>query len=274
MATLYGSSAASYGGGKVYVVDDGGQFEALGIGSGKPLWFQQLGSFPSAPSAAKGQVFVGSGGYGAVYAFDQRSGIQEWSDRVEGGDASAPTFGDGGIYVAYPDQVYKFSPRTGKLRWHYNGGGDGGGGYTTVYYKGRLYVAQPGFASEIYDAETGAQLGTFSATTLPAFFSDSQGNDYGVALNGNELYEFSFATGETIWTFSGDGQLRTAPIVIDGQVAVGSATGNLYLVDGNTGTATWSTKLSDSVYGLSAGQGVLIALSGDTVSAFAPEQSR
>ncbi|HEY4115531.1 MAG TPA: PQQ-binding-like beta-propeller repeat protein [Rhizomicrobium sp.] len=270
---LYGLSTAAYGSGKVYVADDGGQLEALKIDSGKPLWFQQLSSLPSSPSAAAGKVFVGSNG--VVFAFDQRSGIMEWSESVDGdGEDSTPTFGGGGIYVAYPDQVYKFSPRTGNPRWHYNGGGDGGGGSTGVYYKGRLYVADPFFQSIVYDAATGAQLGTFSATMLPAFFSDDQGNDYGVALYGDDLYAFSFATGETIWSFSGDGQLRTAPIIINGQVAVGSAEGNLYLLDGTTGTTTWSTKLSGSISGLSAGQGTLIALSGDTVSAFAPEESR
>jgi outer membrane protein assembly factor BamB len=218
-------------------------------------------------------VFVGSNG--VVFAFDQRSGILEWSERVDGdGEDSIPTFGGGGIYVAYPDQVYKFAPRTGNPRWHYNGGGDGGGGSTGVYYKGRLYVADFISQSIVYDATTGARLGTFSATAPPAFFSDAQGNDYGVALDGNELLAFSFATGDTIWSFSGDGQLRTTPIVINGQVAVGSAEGNLYLLDGTTGTVTWSTKLSDSIYGLSAGQGVLVVQSGDTVSAFAPEASR
>jgi outer membrane protein assembly factor BamB len=265
---------STYGAGKLYVLDDGGQLEALKIDSGKPLWFQQLGSFTSPPSAAAGQVFVGSGGDSAVFAFDQRTGVMEWSELVEGGDQSIPTFGSGGIYVAYPDQVYKLAPRTGKLRWHYNGGGDGGGGSTGVYYNGRLYVADPTSQSIVYDATTGAQLGTFSASALPAFYADDQGNDYGVALYGSNLYEFSFATGETIWSFSGDGQLRTAPIVINGQVAVGSANGNLYLLDGKTGVKTWSTKLSNSVYGLSAGQGILVALSGDTVSAFAPENSQ
>jgi outer membrane protein assembly factor BamB len=270
---VYGSSAAAYGSGKIYVADDGGQLEALKIDSGKPLWFQQVSSLPSPPSAAAGKVFVGSNG--VVFAFDQRSGILEWSERVDGdGEDSTPTFGGGGIYVAYPDQVYKFAPRTGKTRWHYNGGGDGGGGSTGVYYKGRLYVADFISQSIVYDATTGTQLGTFSATAPPAFFSDAQGNDYGVALDGNELLAFSFATGDTIWSFSGDGQLRTTPIVINGQVAVGSAEGNLYLLDGKTGSVTWSTKLSDSIHGLSAGQGALIALSGDTVSAFAPEESR
>ncbi len=44
-----------------------------------------------------------------------------------------------------------------------------------------------------------------------------------------------------MWSFNGDGSLVSAPLVVNGQVVIGSLSGNMYLVDGLTGSANWST---------------------------------
>ncbi|HEY3478620.1 MAG TPA: PQQ-binding-like beta-propeller repeat protein, partial [Streptomyces sp.] len=75
---------------------------------------------------------------------------------------------------------------------------------------------------------------------------------------------------DTRWTFQGDGQLTTAPIVVNGYVYAGSRTGRLYAIDGTTGKSVWSTdvgapikapdeqNLSQPLTGLGAGNGLVV----------------
>jgi outer membrane protein assembly factor BamB len=41
------------------------------------------------------------------------------------------------------------------------------------------------------------------------------------------------------WTFSGDGHLVTAPVVVNNTVFVGSSSGNVYGLDVGTGAQIW-----------------------------------
>jgi outer membrane protein assembly factor BamB len=41
------------------------------------------------------------------------------------------------------------------------------------------------------------------------------------------------------WTFAGDGQLVTAPVVVNNTVLIGSSSGNVYGVDAGTGSQVW-----------------------------------
>ena len=43
-----------------------------------------------------------------------------------------------------------------------------------------------------------------------------------------------------LWTFSGDGMLQSAPIVIDNAVVIGSGSGTVYALDAATGAILWS----------------------------------
>jgi outer membrane protein assembly factor BamB len=75
------------------------------------------------------------------------------------------------------------------------------------------------------------------------------------------------------WTFTGDGRLDTSPIVVNGSVYVGSASGHLYAVSAATGTRQWSTTLTSAVTGpLAEGDGVLCVPAGDTLTVFTPSR--
>ena len=82
------------------------------------------------------------------------------------------------------------------------------------------------------------------------------------------------------WTFSGDGQLDTAPLVIGDNVWVGSASGELYAVDGVTGHELWSTNVGSAIFapneqdagapaGLGAGDNSLLVSAGTSPVAYA-----
>jgi outer membrane protein assembly factor BamB len=82
------------------------------------------------------------------------------------------------------------------------------------------------------------------------------------------------------WTFSGDGHLVTAPVVVNNTVFVGSGSGNVYGVDATGGAQLWMgvspTPInSDSENGgpmppsgPAAGENVLIFLAGNSLVAW------
>ena len=120
----------------------------------------------------------------------------------------------------------------------------------------------------------------FSAETPPTF-----DGPLGFYLTGSTLQGEDLATNRIVWTFTGDGQLVTAPILVNGYLYVGSKSGNLYAVDeaagrqawvGTAGAAftymsAWQTSTHDRpMVGLAAADGFLVAPASNVLAAFAP----
>ncbi len=279
--TYYWSNAA-YDHKRVFVVNFDGELQAFAAATGDPAWSVQLPgqwAFSSPPTARGGQVFVGGAGDGGtLYAVDEASGNVNWSALVLNGDNSSPALGDQGVYVSYPCQAYKFNPSSGTLLWNYNGGCEGGGGKTPVYHQDRLYVRDlDGGSNAILDAASGAELEGFGAVPAPAFLGN-----YGFFLANGTLYGIALDTGNALWSFAGDGELTTAPIVFGKAVFVGSGRGRLYMLDRRTGGIEWMTNVgapipapdeqnaSQPLTGLGAGEGRLIVPAGSSISAYVP----
>jgi hypothetical protein len=102
--------------------------------------------------------------------------------------------------------------------------------------------------------------------------------------NGPHVLSAESLDGTPLWTFTGDGQLDTAPLVVNGGagrlVIVGSWWGKLYALDAATGSPVWSTDVGDPIStadeqnvseplaGLGAGQGLIVVPAGTTLSAY------
>ncbi len=123
-------------------------------------------------------------------------------------------------------------------------------------------------------AETGATEGTFEATLIPAFADGISLFLVGdVAYDGDTPELRAVKNGQTLWTFTGQGELRTAPIVAGSTVFVGGSTGIVYGLDLHTGQLVWSSEVGPApqrisppdeqnvmhpLTGLGAGEGVLV----------------
>jgi subtilisin family serine protease len=174
----------------------------------------------------------------------------------------------------------------GALVWQ---DGDGCGGNNTVRVPvlnlNSLYVRDPAYGNELLDASNGQDVGMFGSTLAPAFDSLEMFSVADGVLT---------ATGSNGWTFSGDGTPNgapiTAPIVVNGTVYVGAASGKVYALPENinglpvntpvwTGNAGapilapeedvaanfWGPTLSG---GLAVGGGMLIVPATGTLTAF------
>ena len=117
-----GFNYIAYDDDKVFTVTFTGQLQAFRADSGKLKWTLQLPGgtqFVSGPTARGGIVYVSGGsqtGGGTLYAVKESTGTILWSQSVENGYGSSPAYGDGGVYVAYGYQFYKFAPSTGQVR--------------------------------------------------------------------------------------------------------------------------------------------------------------
>ena len=282
---IAGAANAAYDAGTVFVVSGSmtlsGFMQAFDGATGASIWSAILPgqwSFSSGPTALNGLVYTGGAGEGGtLYALEEATGALAWTQPVANGDSSTPAVTADGVYVAYPYQTYDFNPATGTPVWHNNGGGDGGGGGTPVVANGLLY-APNGFGSysgTVFDAEKGTVLQTYVADNLPAI-----GAQLGYFLQSGTLRGVKLATSTVVWSFAGDGTLVTSPIAVNQYVLVGSSSGNLYALDGTSGSVVWSANLGAALpagagwgarmplSGLAAGDGLLVVPAGTRLTAF------
>ena len=141
-----------------------------------------------------------------------------------------------------------------------------------MYHAGLVY-SRDFFGNEVLDAATGEQVGTFQSDRAPAFADKT-----GLFLSGSTLR--AMIGRRTVWSFTGDGGLVTAPIVVGSTVFVGSSSGMLYGLDRRRGRVVWSTNVGAPILGtdeqnvsqphtgLGAGQGLLVVPAGTRLVAY------
>jgi outer membrane protein assembly factor BamB len=278
-------SGTCYENGRVFAVNFDGMLRAFDGATGNLIWNVQLPnqySFSAPPTAYQGVIYVsGAGSGGTVYAVSADSGALLWTKPVMNGDKSSPAVTSEGVYVSYScPNVYKLDPATGAQIWHYAPGCSGGGGKTPALYNGRLYVRD--FSDSIFDSQTGTIVGNFNAKNTPAFSGDK-----GFFLNGphffgsyGTLQARDVNTNSVVWSFSGDGFLQSAVLVVNNHVYVGSAQGKLYAVNAFTGQQDWVTTAGSSIpyvdeqnvsqplTGFAAAEGLLVVPTSTTLVAY------
>ena len=271
-------SNATYDNGQVFVVNYDGLMRAFDATTGTLNWSAQLpgeDAFSSPPTADGGVVYVGGAGSGGIlYAVSETDGSVLWTGGVANGDNSSPALSGTSVFVSYAcDFAYSFARTTGQLQWATSPPCEGGGGKTPVYDNGLLYIRDATEGNQILNATTGTEEGTFAASTAPAF-----GGKTAFFMNGGTLS--ASVKNRTAWTFTGDGGLDTAPIVVGSTVYVGSSSGMVYGLNTSKGTVVWSAQTGSSVTGpdeqnvsspltgLGAGQGLLVVPAGDQLAAY------
>jgi outer membrane protein assembly factor BamB len=267
---------AAFDNGNVFTMNDHGLMSSFNGQTGALNWSMSLADsntvlFNSPPTAANGIVYTAGSGYGGtVFALSESDGHVIWSRPVQEGQDSAPAVSTTGVYVSYPGEVYDFAPATGTLIWQYSHG-YGGGGTTPVLFNDRLYYRDwfGNGAGIIFDAGTGAQLGTFTSATPPVFddsfaFFMSPGPSYGRTLEERNLSDNVLR-----WSFAGDGELVAPPVAVNGYVYTGSISGSLWALDENSGRVVWSDNVGSSISaGMAIGNSLLVVPAGNGVTVY------
>lgn len=281
-ATVWGpidvglSRGLAYESGRIFVVNRTGLLRAFDATTGTQLWSRQLSGqvFTSPPTAMGGTVYVS--GVSTLYAVTAQDGNLKWSTPNAGGDQSSPAVTTSAVYVSYScNNAFSLSPSTGAINWHHTSTCFGGGGRTSVFYNGRLYIRDAALENLALDSGTGITVADFSAGPSPAFHGST-----GFFLNISTLEARDINSGTLKWSFTGDGNLSSAPIVVNGTVYIGSTGGKLYAVDETTGTNVWTGTVgaavnspdehngSDPLTGLGAGEGLIVVPASNLVVAY------
>jgi outer membrane protein assembly factor BamB len=288
---------AAYDGGKIFVVGTDpvccdGVLLAYNAETGNLVWRAQLPwqyATDAPPTAANGVVYVsGSGSGSALFAVSEDDGRILARQSVTWGDQSSPALSNGAVFVSYAcNQAFGFAQTTLTPLWHYSGACSGGGGKTTVYADGRLYT-RDWEGSLVLDASNGSLLRTYEPQGVRIYAPAVDATGVFATFPGAYLSAESL-DGLPLWTFTGDYQLNTTPLIINTNsgrfVVVGSWLGHLYALDAETGREVWSTDVgapisgadeqggSEPLAGLAAGQGLIVVPAGKTLSVYAPDHT-
>ena len=223
----------------MFAVNYSGLLRAFDAASGAIIWSRQLSQsfFTSPPTAFGGLVYTaGSGGNGTLSAVSQQDGTIKWTASVFTAEHSSPAVSGTDVYVSYScNLAYDFSPPTGTPLWRHTTSCFGGGGKTPVLFGNRLYIRDAVLPNTVLNASNGAELGTFSASVVPAFSGST-----GYFRSGSTLQARDVSSGNVLWSFTGDGTLSSAPIVDNAYVYIGSTSGKVYALSASTGTNVWT----------------------------------
>ncbi|HKY41846.1 MAG TPA: PQQ-binding-like beta-propeller repeat protein [Pyrinomonadaceae bacterium] len=281
-ATVWGpieiglSRGLAYDSGRVFAVNHDGLLRGLDAMTGTQVWSRQLSgqAFTSPPTAMAGTVYVS--GLGTFYAVSAQDGTVIWSNPNAGGDQSSPAVTTTAVYVSYTCPAFSLSSSTGAIIWQLTSPCFGGGGRTPVFYNGRVYIRNNSLQNLALDSATGIPVAEFQTGPAPAFHGST-----GFFLNTTSTLEArDISSGALKWSFTGDGNLRSAPIVVNGTVYIGSTGGKLYALDESTGTNVWTgtvgasvnppdeTNLLAPLTGLGAGEGLIVVPASNLVVAY------
>lgn len=280
-------SALTFGDGRLFALNYDGLLRALDPATGTVIWQRSLGTnvswFAAAPTFHNGLLYVAgrAANSGSVRAIRPDTGAVLWGQTVYYGDNSSPAVDASGVYVSYFCGVrHAFTPTTGQQLWYHPASCSTSGGRTPVLAAGRLWVREVSGPAYSVNPADGTKLDEFASSiyrvTPPAFLGDT-----GFFLDRGVLRASHAATPATpIWTFTGDGSLTSAPIVVNDHVYVGSSRGELWALDPVTGTPVWSTNVGAAIKapdeqnanppltGLAAGQGRLLVPASKTLVAY------
>ena len=272
-------SGLAYGNGKVYVINFDGKMRCFDGATGNLAWQRQLPgqyAFSSAPTYSNGRLYVGGAGSGGtLYCLNPVTGAVLWMSSVANGDQSSPACTDMEVFVSYAgNQTYSFHAITGDQIWHYNTGISGGGGKTTALSVLGLHTRDYD-DNLILNSATGDLKGRYLSYVIPALVQRWRYTLWNGVLQGKDLSK-AFAP----WSFSGDGNLCTAPIIVGKVLFMASTAGKFYALDRETGATLWSTGLgygvewpdeqnvSQPLTGMAAGEGIIVIPAGKRLIAY------
>lgn len=244
---------------KVIVVSRNNKVYALSRKSGRVKWeykmqnelpvnYSEWRYFSASPTVANGTVYVGSG-EGNLYALDLRHGREQWRYKTNGPIRATALLSGNTLYQPSDDGfVYAINASNGHCIWRFATAGtqytssDFGFDRKAIYAKPILVNDSLIIASRdgnVYsiDVNTQAVNWTFSYGTTWAMSTAVENDTVFVGWStNNHVSAIDLYTGAEKWKYVAGSHNYTTPLAVNNSVYFGSADGNLYQLDKNTGT--------------------------------------
>ncbi|GAA0245760.1 PQQ-binding-like beta-propeller repeat protein [Haladaptatus pallidirubidus] len=194
-----------------------------------------------------------------IICADQYDGQEQWVYTVEGSGAGIPLVHDDTVYVGTgTDHVYAFDFETGHRKWDYDAGGVeqyGGGAWGQPTLIDDSVFVGISHSEHFSSNSTDSSAYTYRAVALNAndgterWANRVEGMPFaGLARLGKSVvagtetghvYRVDATTGESLWTASVAGEIRTTPIVGDGLVYVATLDGAVVSLDAESAEEGW-----------------------------------
>jgi outer membrane protein assembly factor BamB len=225
-----------------------GQLFALDASTGAIVWRQTLSGqfFQSSPTVVGNVLYIGVGFFspyytGAVYAINALTGQVLWSNGNVNAIQTAPTVGNGMVYVASDfGEIYALDAATGQVQWSYDTTIGSAGGSAGALANGVLYMGVGEFLFAL-NASDGALLWRQQTSY---FIGSSPAVQNGVVyINSYDggVYAFDAATGAAIWHRAIRILYFTSPSIAYGNIYLCGFDGapGLTALDAQTGETVW-----------------------------------
>lgn len=265
----------AYDAGRVFAVHDR-RLRAFDARTGRALWAAPRGTawFLGAPVPSAGVVYAGADG--GVLGLDPATGTVVWRSG-QTGSVGTPAIDGGVLWASGTCGWYAFDIAGRKQLASASTCTSGPGGAAPMLGGGRAVVREPGDRhGSVLDARTGRPLDGIVTRVAPA-----RAHGLRITLHGRTLTaEPEDGSGPARWTFRGDGNLVTAPIVVGRVVYAGSSRGRVFGIDVDSGRRLWAGDAgapiaapneSAHLVGLSAAEGVLYVPTQSGLVAFEPQ---
>lgn len=183
---------------------------------------------------------------GRVYSLDKGSGDENWKREdipvlTENAEKlwNSPVIQGNTLYVStFDGHIYTLSAETGQLLdWSFEA--EAGFASAPVIYEDIIYVGS--FDRHLYAATIGSDVPLWKfPQEKPAgnwFWASpiiNEGIVYAGCLDG-KLYAIEAKTGEELWEFDAESPIVSSPVLIDNLLIVGAESGNVYVINPETG---------------------------------------
>lgn len=185
--------------------------------SEKWKYFNSSKGIYSSPAVANGFVYFGSHDR-FLYALDAESGQVGWRFETASSILSAPLVSDGTVFFGSMDGLfYALDAETGAKKWAYK---------TASSPNPPIDPRFPdhGISSSAVISDGIVYFGTF----------------------GGYLYALNSITGEKLWEFKTDSEIKQSPAVSNGVIFYSSLP-NLYALDSKTGQSKWTNEIQNGL---------------------------
>lgn len=215
--------------------------------SGSRVWSYNLGSPPGGAPVIVGDTVYVVSFVGGVHAFDVGSGLRRWTSEIPGNIfAGVAVTDDGTVYIGSQDRAL-YAIEEGNPQWSFPTGdeiwctpvvaADG-----TIYVgsnDGWLYAIDPD-GEERWSVEIEGQM-----WGRPVLYE----GDVIVASTSRFIHRVDGETGESVWRTRTEGISSSSPLLApDGNLYVGTTSGNVFAIEPDEGGILWSLELGGTLH--------------------------
>jgi outer membrane protein assembly factor BamB len=214
----------------------------------KLAWSYDAGHLMEYSPIVVGDTLYGIDNNGEAFAVNTRNGKPRWRRDVATLNASAPTYGNGRIYISNlePGQVQALNAQTGKVVWRHPLPGRTESSPLVVGNEviagcecGSVYALNATSGKELWSTAVGGAVKASPAYDRGVVFV----GDYG-----GQMTAMRASSGRVVWQASAGGSIYGTAAVAFGRVYAGDLGGGFHAWSESSGSSEWSTSTGGYVY--------------------------